>query len=339
MLDSTARKVDMRIEHYNKYLEEKFEIVIHKSDNEHIIQGYLIDRVSKQEYPIVNSILRLVDPSENYTKSFGYQWNKYKYSQLDSHSKLNLSYERFYTNTKWTPEELYNKRVLEVGSGAGRFTEILLKTGAHVVSFDYSTAVEANHQTHGHHKNLFLFQGDLYKIPFPDNYFDYVFCYGVLQHTPDPGLAFNCIFDKLKKFGKISIDYYLNPEHPTVWTTPKYFWRPLTTKIKPQILLAIIKIYIFFWLPFDTLLKKLPFGLGYRILARIPLPCYNYLSSGLTYKQRLEWAILDTFDALSANYDYPKTKREFEIMVSSVINSECEIFFGSNGLVANIIKS
>ena len=60
-----------------------------------------------------------------------------------------------------------NKKVLEAGSGAGRFTEILLKYGAVVDSFDYSSAVEANAKNNGHHDNLVLVQADIRKMPFP----------------------------------------------------------------------------------------------------------------------------------------------------------------------------
>ena len=75
--------------------------------------------------------------------------------------------------------------VLEVGSGAGRFTEILLKHGAIVHSIDYSNAVDANAINNGHHENLTLVQADIRRIPFPKAIYDYVVCLGVIQHTPN----------------------------------------------------------------------------------------------------------------------------------------------------------
>ena len=83
---------------------------------------------------------------------------------------------------------------MEAGSGAGRFTEVLLQTGAEVFSFDYSNAVEANLSNNGEKLNLHLFQGDILNIPFPEEYFDKVICLGVLQHTPDPEKAFISLF-------------------------------------------------------------------------------------------------------------------------------------------------
>jgi SAM-dependent methyltransferase len=329
----------MSIEFYEKHLKSMFDLSVATAEGSIVEEGLITCRESRKKYPIINAIPRFVDLTENYTQSFGFQWNKFYQTQLDSHVKLSLSKDRLFSNTKWTPAEIRGKTILEVGSGAGRFTEVLLNAGADVYSFDFSYAVEANYRNNGYHPRLFLFQGNIYDVPFPDNYFDFVFCFGVLQHTPDPALALKKIFAKLKPGGKISLDYYLNHDNPTVWTAPKYFWRKRTIKVEPSLLLQIIRVYIFFWFPIDTLIKLSPFNLGYKILARIPLPCYNYLGHGLTYWQRLDWAILDTFDALSAQYDFPKTRFEFEEMISTVGGSDRHIFPGSNGLVANLIKA
>jgi len=62
--------------------------------------------------------------------------------------------------------DLKGKMVLEVGSGAGRFTDILLKHGAIVHSLDYSIAVDANRLNNGQHENLTLVQADIRRYPF-----------------------------------------------------------------------------------------------------------------------------------------------------------------------------
>jgi hypothetical protein len=86
------------------------------------------------------------------------------------------------------------------------------------------------------------------------------------------------------------------------------------------------------------MLRRIPY-FGPRLLAIVPIPCWNYLHLGLTRELRKEWAIMDTFDALAAYYDYPKTISEVQEMIDSVENGESEVFFGSNGIVANILKS
>lgn len=334
----------MKLSHYKRFFEDRYRLEnmdsIQDPNNAGdtiVKQGKLIDHKTGKGFKIVNGIPRFLDSDKNYSDNFGLQWNKFKKTQFDSYTGLPLSGKRFWENTKWTKEELKGKVILEAGCGAGRFTEILISTGATIISFDLSNAVEANYENNNDKGDLLIFQGDIYNIPFPDNYFDYVFCYGVLQHTPDPDKSYRQIFNKLKPGGKISIDYYLKFSSSTPWSTPKYFWRPVAKKMAPQKLLRIIKLYIPIWLPVDTLIRKIP-RLGDRILAFMRIPCWNYLDMGLNYSQRKQWAILDTFDALAPAYDYPKTLDEVSKMIQSDQNDKTEVFYGSNGVVANVIK-
>jgi SAM-dependent methyltransferase len=334
----------MKLSHYKRFFEYRFGLDIGdsievpgKPDDKIIKQGKLIDRTTGKEYRIVNNIPRFLDTDTNYSDNFGLQWSKFKKTQFDSYTGLPLSGKRFWDNTKWKNDELKGKLILEAGCGAGRFTEVLVATGATVVSFDLSNAVEANYESNIDKGDLLIFQGDIYNIPFPDNYFDYVFCYGVLQHTPDPTRSYKEIFNKLMHGGKISIDYYLKFSSATPWSTPKYFWRPVTKKMSPQKLLRIIKFYIPIWLPVDTLIRKIP-RYGDRILAFLRIPCWNYLDMGLSYSRRKQWAILDTFDALAPAYDFPKTLDEVSKMIESDQNEKTEVFYGSNGVVANVQK-
>ncbi len=47
---------------------------------------------------------------------------------------------------------------------------------------------------------------------------------------------------------------------------------------------------------------------------------------------------MDTYDQLGARYDMPKTLEEVQDMVDSSDNDTVEVFYGSNGVVANIGK-
>lgn len=328
----------MNKHHFASYWADAYTLTITKEENGEVLEGTITAKNDTTKiYPIIKGIPRLV-PADNYTENFGLQWNEFQSTQLDSHSGISNSGDRVWKFTKWTPEELKGKVILEAGSGAGKFSEIFLKAGATLVSFDYSNAVEANWRNNKGKGDFFLFQGNIYEIPFPDNYFDYVFCYGVLQHTPDPAESYRCLFKKVKPGGKISVDVYNKDQLPKYWFHYKYSWRKITTKMKPQTLLKVIRFYMPIWLPIDTWLQRWPYRIGQRILYKLAIPCWNYLNFGLTYKQRLEWAIMDTFDALGATYDYPQTLEGFKQIVASELNETCEVGPGNNGYVANVTK-
>jgi SAM-dependent methyltransferase len=181
-------------------------------------------------YPVKDGIARFV-PADNYSQSFGLQWNRHRRTQLDSAVGRPISEQRLYQASGW-PRDLRGQRILEAGSGAGRFTEVLCRTGADIYSFDYSSAVDANRQNNGAQPNLRLFQADIFRNPLPEAWFDHVLCLGVLQHTPDPERAFRSLARHVKPGGDLVIDVYRRSLAAALqW---KYVLRPLTKRLEPS---------------------------------------------------------------------------------------------------------
>jgi hypothetical protein len=109
----------------------------------------------------------------------------------------------------------------------------------------------------------------------------------------------------------------------------------------PERLFKWVSAYIPVWFPVDTALKSVLFRiprLGPMLAGLIPIPCWNHLRMGLSYRQRLEWAVLNTFDALGAKYDRPMTRREVESMVGGAYRA-IEVLYGANGVVANVARN
>ena len=158
-------------------------------------------------YEVVNKIPRFVK-SNNFASPFGLQWNTFQKVQLDSYSKTKMSEDRVAEALNTPLSELKGLKVLEAGSGAGRFTEILLKYGAIVYSFDLSNAVEANYENNMPNNNLTIFQGDIEKIPFNNDFFDLSLCLGVMQHTRNFNVSLTEISRVTKSYGLISFDHY-----------------------------------------------------------------------------------------------------------------------------------
>jgi 2-polyprenyl-3-methyl-5-hydroxy-6-metoxy-1,4-benzoquinol methylase len=278
----------------------------------------------KVQYPIIKQIPRFV-PAENYADSFGYQWNIHDRTQLDSYTGLPISKSRVFSDTGW-PESLKGQNILEAGSGAGRFTEILVRTGAEVVSFDYSNAVEANYRNNGKQINLQLFQGNIYNIPFKEQSFDKVLCLGVLQHTPNPEKAFMSLAKFVKPGGEIIIDIYRADF--MAYLQWKYILRPITRKMEKKRLYKIISNTTPFLIPLASFLRKIGGRIGARI---VPIVEYSHLQ--LSSEINKEWAILDTFDMYSPMHDHPQNISTVNKWFSSAGFIDIKITKGTNGII------
>jgi 2-polyprenyl-3-methyl-5-hydroxy-6-metoxy-1,4-benzoquinol methylase len=264
--------------------------------------GWLVCQDGRYRYPIRASVPRFV-PESNYADSFGMQWNRFSRTQLDSHSGHPISAQRFWTATDWSAREMADKWVLDVGCGAGRFAEVALQAGASVVALDYSSAVDACQANLGHHPNLHVVQGDIYSLPLAPASFAFVYSLGVLQHTPDVGQAFAALPAMVQPGGRLCVDFYEKS-----WKSrmlPKYWLRPLTTRVPRARLFAEVQRMVPTLLPLSRTLARVP-GIG-RQLKRI-VPVANYFGElPLNEQQQLEWSTLDTFDWLSPEFDQPQT--------------------------------
>ena len=272
-------------------------------------------------YPIERGIPRFV-PRDNYASSFGYQWNKFRTTQLDSHTGVPISRDRFYKSTEWSAEGLKGKSVLEVGCGAGRFTEILLSTGAAVVALDYSSAVDACWTNHCLHPNLSVVQGDIYNLPFCPATFDYVLCLGVLQHLPDVKRAFMSLVPQLKSGGRLAVDVYRKWLGTVFWS--KYWVRPFTRRIEPNRLFERVQKWVPVLLPMSTILGRIPVA-GRKLRYLLPVANYDGVFP-LTDAQIREWAILDTFDMLSPRYDQPQTAATLRSWLEEAGMTDIKVF-------------
>jgi 2-polyprenyl-3-methyl-5-hydroxy-6-metoxy-1,4-benzoquinol methylase len=271
------------------------------SDDE-IESGFLDCSNCQTRYPIIRSVPRFV-PQDNYASSFGFQWNRFRQTQLDSYSGQTISRDRFLRSTDWQPELLAGKTILDVGCGAGRFVEIALSFGAQVFAIDYSQAVEACVANFPNHPNLHVLQADIFALPFKGECFDYIYCLGVLQHTPDPHNAFMGLPSHLKPGGYIAVDVYQAGLRNLFHS--KYWFRPLTTRIPRSELFQVIERSMPFLLPISRGVGRIP-AIGNVLRRFIPVANYEGIHS-LNEEQLYEWAVLDTFDMLSPSYDNPQT--------------------------------
>jgi SAM-dependent methyltransferase len=192
---------------------------------------------------------------------------------------------------------------LDVGCGAGRFAEIARGTGARLVAVDYSSAVDACRQNLGPDPGLDVVQADVYRLPFRPQSFAFVYCFGVLQHTPDVHAAFAALVAQLAPAGRIAVDLYPRMALNVLW--PKYWLRPFTRRMSAERLFPLVTRMVDLLWPFSLVLGRVP-RVGRRLRHALPIANYEGLLP-LTPSQLKEWAVLDTFDMLAPAHDHPQT--------------------------------
>jgi len=108
------------------------------------------------------------------------------------------------------PNNLKNKKILEIGCGLGAHTEQLCKYGAKVTSIDISPKSIEITKRRLSLRNLKaeVIEADAENLPFSDNYFDYVWSWGVIHHTPNTIKCAQEIERVLKSGGVLSIMLY-----------------------------------------------------------------------------------------------------------------------------------
>lgn len=256
-------------------------------------------------YPVVEFVPRFV-PQSNYANNFGLQWNKFRQTQLDSFSGHPISAKRFWHATGWTPASLEGQWLLDVGCGAGRFAEIALQAGAHVVALDYSSAVDACYANlHERFARLHVVQGDVYALPFIPRSFAFVYSLGVLQHTPDVPRAFAALPPMVQPGGRLSVDFYEKSWKASL--LPKYWLRPFTKRMPQDRLLTGLQRAVPKLLKISRALGRTPV-LGPNLKRLVPVADYEG-ALPLTEEQRQQWALLDTFDWLAPEYDNPQNAK------------------------------
>jgi SAM-dependent methyltransferase len=274
--------------------------------------------------PVVRGVPRFV-PSDDYARSFGFQWNIHASTQLDSFTDRPISRDRLFATTKW-PTELPGETILEVGSGAGRFTEVLVTTGATVVSCDLSSAVDANYRNNGENANLLIAQASLLNLPIRARSIDKVICIGVLQHTPDPAQSFACLAECVRPGGELVIDVYAARLRSLLsW---KYLLRPVTKRMNGERLYGLIERVTPVLFPLSNAFYRLFGRFGMRML-----PIVHYPELGLSPELSLRWAVLDTFDMYSPAHDHPQTIETVRSWFERAGFREIAVEYGPNGIV------
>lgn len=276
---------------------------------------------------IVNGVLVYAE-GPTYARNFGKQWTRFRNVQIDSVSGTRISRDFLLSLLGQPLESLRGKTVLEVGCGAGRFTEHLTRHAELVVAVDLSDAIFVNVANGA--ENLVLAKANLLDMPALAKKFDVVFCRGVIQHTPDPAGAIASLHQWVSADGVVVFDVYARGRLGPL--EAKYIWR----KVIPGLMSyesfeRFLDRHAASLLRLRWKLKPMLPGKTKRLLDYV-LPVWDYRNVlPLDDDALIEWGKLDTLDAMFAKYDTPMKHDEVIAILArmpvDVIYSDRNNFF------------
>lgn len=158
---------------------------------------------SNGHYPTLYQVQgRVLQFTSTVDDGFDYRWLRHPTPQATTAGV-------FERKTGWSRGDLAGRKVLDAGSGCGRFSRVAADMGARVYSVDGSAHGAAATATLV--PEAVVAQADLLRLPFLDGTFDAAFSIGVLHHTSDPLAAFLEVARTVKPGGEVAVWLYVEP--------------------------------------------------------------------------------------------------------------------------------
>lgn len=212
-----------------------------------ILKNYFLDNLKEKKNS--NKVEKLKSSTQ---KQFGYEWHiwtKLPGFVEDHFFNVMDKKDSFFLGKKgWDPA---------TGNGHDLFNAAkLVGDGGFMVGSDISFAVDIAYERCKKLSNVLIVQADLYSDLLPDNYFDFAYMIGLIQHLTDPKKGIRSVFSKVKKGGYFVGTVYTKPEDflSKMVVSFIYFMRFFTLKLPlPKVLFisrtCAIPAYLFFKLP------------------------------------------------------------------------------------------
>jgi len=163
--------------------------------------------VNDKSYPIINDVIILLDPAlypesllkrikmekriiptsdqefaEDIQYTFGEEWQEFS-KIMPEHKK---EFSQYFDLSNMS--DLKNKRICDLGCGIGRWDYFLKDHCKELILVDFSEAIFVARNNLKDADNVLYFMGDLKRLPFRDDFVDFLFSLGVLHHLPGSAL-------------------------------------------------------------------------------------------------------------------------------------------------------
>jgi SAM-dependent methyltransferase len=220
-----------------------------------IVEGQFV-LVGNNQYPVVDDVIVLLEPSQYTDKihsclksdtereatpeqfsrsvqtSFGGQWEKYDEILPEHMTEFHQYFDII------NIEELKNSRVCDLGCGIGRWGYFLRHRCREIIFVDFSDAIFVARKNLRDVDNAIFFMGDIKRLPFQNNFCDFLFCLGVLHHMPTDALDEVRALAKYARQNLIYLYYALDnrPVHFKIMYYGMEFTRRWVSEVKSEIL-------------------------------------------------------------------------------------------------------
>lgn len=194
------------IRKYVNFYQDKIESLKAIFDTQDIILGEDEIQIGKRTFPVLQDVIILLDSSqytdfirknlatktasagktnpfaEDIQYTFGAEWERFP-KMLPEYAQEFSQYFDLVDLGK-----MKTQRVCDLGCGTGRWSYFLKDQCRELVLVDFSDAIFVARRNLGDAQNCLFFMGDVYNLPFKNDFCDFLFCIGVLHHLPKPCL-------------------------------------------------------------------------------------------------------------------------------------------------------
>lgn len=227
--------------------------------------------------------------------------------------------------------ELKDRQVLEVGCGAGRFTELLLAEGACVTSIDLSDAVETNQENCPQGAWHRIAQADATCLPLRGRQFRVVVALGMVQHTPNPEETIRALAEEVSPGGWLVLDHYTRNLSWQLRTAP--LLRQVLRRLAPEQGLRSTERLVMLLFPLHRAMRK--WRIADALLTRLsPVTSYYHSYPELSDALQYEWALLDTHDSLTDWYKHFRSTAQIRRAIERAGLKVVRCEYAGNGVEA-----
>lgn len=215
-------------------------------------------------------------------------------------------------------KDFLGRFLLDAGCGYGRHAYFASRFGAEVVAIDSSADAVAScaANTDGSTR-VHVVQGDLYRMPFKDELFDMVYCFGVLHHLDEPMEVFKGVGATLRSGGRLLLWVY-GPRQGATLTLSDAL-RGVTTGLKPDELHRVSQVIagglrLFSHTPY-AFLSKVP--IAHEVVSHLPVHDH--------YRWPFEVVVADVYDRLRIPVKHWFRGEQLEIMMTEAGYADVQV--------------